>query len=194
MEQDPFFIYGPNGRAVAVILDQAAEMSLDQIAATAKSSESTTGYLGLRRSWRSASRALQEAAARHSRTTALSTAKDDAMNRVIEAVRRIVLSNQKSDEQIAECWQDYLGTIAKADPRPRRRAYRKLQRALSEGIGSASARSVPLASGAASTATQVAVVWDLANERSAFGLTDRDLLMSPWLTAFPLPPDLAPAS
>jgi hypothetical protein len=191
MEPDPFYIYGPNGRAVGLILDQAAEMTLDQMAATAKAMNSTTGYLAWKRSWRKAGRAVQSATKAHSRTSAAVRAKDDAMDSVIRAARRIAVSNQKSDAQIAACWQEYRTAITDAKPRLRQKAYRKLMRALADAIGSTPAKSLPLASGAASTAAQVAVVWDLASQRAALTPGDRDILMAPWLSAFPLPPDLA---
>jgi hypothetical protein len=191
MEQDPFFNYGPNGRAVAVILAQCAEMTLVQVAAAAKANDSVTGYLGISRSWRDATRAAQLAAEGHPRTRFLTAAKDAAMNGVMRAVQRIVASNGKSDAGIGENWQDYLSATAEPDPRRRQRAYRNLQRALNGAIGSKAAKSVPVASGAASTAAQVAVVWDLASERGPFTPAHRDLLMSPWLTVFPLPPDFA---
>ena len=195
MEQDPFFTYGPNGRAVAVILAQCAEMTLGQVAAAAKANDSTTGYLGISRSWRDATRAAQGAAESHSRTKFLTVAKDAAMDSVMRAVQRIVASNGKSDTGIAESWQNFLSAIAAdANPRGRQRAYRNLQRALSGAVGSKAAKTVPLASGAASTAAQVAVVWDLAGERGPFTPEHRDMLMLPWLTVFPLPPDLAAPS
>jgi hypothetical protein len=189
MEQDPFFTYGPNGRAVAAILSQAAEMTLDQIGTVAKSSDSTTGYLGANRSWVNAGKAMQQAAESHSRTRALTTAKDAAMVSVITAVQRSVVSNEKSDADIAECWRDYLAAAEGANPRRRLRAYRRLQKALSDTIGSKMAKAVPVASGTASTAAQVAAVWDLVSERGGFTPADRDLLMSPWLAVFILPPD-----
>jgi hypothetical protein len=191
MEQDPFFIYGPNGHAVAVILGQAAQMTTGQIATMAKASDSTTGYLGLKKGWLDAGRAAQGVAEKHSRTRAFTTAKDVAMDSVIKAVQKIVASDNKSEADIADCWRSYLAATTTTNPRPRRKAYRNLQRALTSAVGSTVARAVPVASGAASSAAQVAVVWDLANDRGGFTAADRDLLMSPWLTVFPLPPDLA---
>jgi hypothetical protein len=193
MEQDPFHTYGPNGDAVALILSQAAGMTLSQMATTARASDSTTGYLGVKRSWHNAGSALQDAAERHSRTRFLTAAKDDVMDTVIKAVQRIVVSDNKSAAGISDCWRDYLAAVAIAHPTPRRRAYRNLQKALTQGIGFKAAKIVPVASGAASSAAQVAVMWDLANERCGFTPADRDLLMAPWLTVFPLPPDLAAA-
>jgi hypothetical protein len=194
MEQDPLFIYGPNGHDVAVILSQAEQMTLDQIAATARANDSSTGYLGIKKSWLHAGRALQGAAERHSRTKPLKAAKDDAMDSVIRAIQRILLSDNKSDADIATCWQEYLAAIASVNPRARKGAYRKLQRTLIHSVGLKAAKTVPIASGAASSAAQAAVVWDLANERGEFTPADRDLLMAPWLTVFPLPPDLAARS
>ena len=113
------------------------------------------------------------------------------MDSVIKAVQKIVASDNKSEADIADCWRSYLAATTTTNPRPRRKAYRNLQRALTSAVGSTVARAVPVASGAASSAAQVAVVWDLANDRGGFTAADRDLLMSPWLTVFPLPPDLA---
>jgi hypothetical protein len=194
MEQDSFHIYGPNGHAVAVILSQAAEMTLSQIAAIAKTSDSTTGYFGRNARWRNAGRAAQGAAETNSRTGFLSAAKDAAMDSVIKAVERIVVSENKSAAGISDCWRDYLAAISIKNPRARARAYRNLQKALIHSIGFKAAKAVPVASGAASSAAQVAVAWDLASERGGFTRADRDLLMAPWLTAFSLPPDLAARS
>jgi NADH:ubiquinone oxidoreductase subunit len=191
MEQDPFFTYGPNGPAVVAVMNQAAEMTPDQMAATAKTSGGAIGYLGIRKSLVNAQKAMQDVAETHSRTRALVAAKDAGMDSVMRAVKVNVASNGKSDAGIAEGWQDFLAAIADANPRRRQRAYRKLQKPLRDTIGSKVAKAVPVASGAASMAVQVAVVWDLASERGRFTPTDRDLLMSPWLTVYPLPPDLS---
>jgi len=193
MEQDPF-TYGPNGPAVVAIMNQAAGMTPDQMAATAKTSGAATGYLGIRKSWVNARKAMQDVAETHSRTRALIAAKDAGMDSVMRAVQIIVASNGKSGAGIAEGWQDFLAAIADANPRRRQRAYRKLQKALRDTVGSKVAKTVPVASGAASTAAQVAVVWDLASERGRFTPNDRDLHMSPWLTVYPLPPDLSARS
>jgi hypothetical protein len=194
MEQDPFHMYGPNGSAVATILGQAAEMTLGQIVATAKASDSTTGYLALKKSWREAGSAVQVAAGEHSRSGFLSEATDDAMDAVIQAVQKIVVSQNKSDAELSDRWRDYLAAIATSSPRTRMKAYRKVQKSLIHGIGLKAAKSVPIASGAASTAARVAVVWDLANQHGGFTPADRDLLMTPWLSVFRLPPGLAARS
>lgn len=190
MEQDPFHIYGQNGQAVAVILGQAAEMTLSQIAAMAKASDTTAGYLARNKSWRKAGRAAQGAAKNRSHTRSLEAAKNDAMDAVVKAIQRIVVADGKSDADIAARWGDFLAAVANANPRVRTRAFRKFQKTLIHSIGLKASKAVPLASGAASSAAQVAVVWDLANERGEFSLADRDLLMAPWLAVFPLPPDL----
>ncbi len=163
MEQDPLHIYGPNGHAVAVILGQAAEMTLSQVAAAAKASDSATGHLGRNKRWRNAGRAAQGAAESRSRTGSLEAARDDAMDAVVKAVQRIVVAAGKSDAHVAACWDDFLAAVSNASPRTRTRAYRELQRALIRSIGRKAAKTVPLASGAASSAAQVAVVWDLAD-------------------------------
>jgi hypothetical protein len=118
------------------------------------------------------------------------------MDTVIKAVERIVVSENKSAAGILDCWRDYHAAISIENPRTRTRtrAYRKLQKALIHSIGFKTAKTAPAASGAASSAAQAAAVWDLGGERGGFTRADRDLLMAPWLTMFPLPPDLVARS
>jgi hypothetical protein len=191
MEQDPFFVYGPNGPAVAAVLNLAAEMTPKQMSVAAKSSSVVTGYLGRNKSWLNALKAMRDVAETHSRTTPLRAAKDAGMNSVMDAIQRTVVSSGKSDAGIARGWQDYLTAIEEQNPRRRQRAYRKLQKALRSTVGLKVARTVPVASGVASTAAQVAVVWDLVSARGRLTPADRDLLISPWLTIYPLPPDFS---
>lgn len=183
--------YGPNGQAVAAILSRAATMTLAEMATVAASSGSVTGYLGRNRDWVSAQSAARGVAEAHSRTTAAEAAVDAAMDCVIAAIQRVVAADGKDSDVIADAWRKYRAALADDSPKRRHSALRKLQTALRHTVGLKSAKTVPIASGAASTAALVVGLWDLVGDEGSFSRTQRDLLLTPWTSAFSLPEELA---
>jgi hypothetical protein len=191
MHDEDLSKFGPNGRSVSAILNQAAAMSLDEMAALAASNDSMTGYFGRRKAWLEAQNAAQGVARSNSRLAIAASASDRAMDCVISATQRLAAANGKDADRIADSWRRYRSAVADGGVRRRRRAFSKFQRVLRRTIGLKFARQVPVASGAVSSAVQVAVIWDLANDRSPFTREQRDLLMTPWMSVFPLPQELS---
>jgi hypothetical protein len=183
--------FGPNGRSVVSILNQAATMSLQEIAALAASDDSMTGYFGRKKAWLVAQHAAQNVTLMHSRLAATTSASDAAMDCVIGATQRIAASNGKDVDRIAKRWLLYRSAVVDGGVWRRNRAMSKLQRVLIRMIGLKYARRVPVASGAVASAVRVAVIWDLANDGSPFTRGHRDLLMTPWSAVFPLPQELS---
>jgi hypothetical protein len=113
------------------------------------------------------------------------------MDCVITAVQRVATADGKSSERIADNWRVYRLAVADGSARRRQRAFRKLQRVLIRTVDLKYAKRVPVASGAVSIAVRVAVIWDLVNDRGLFTPLQRDLLMAPWVSVFPLPQELS---
>jgi hypothetical protein len=191
MDDEKTSNFGPNGRSVSHILDQATTMSLDELAALAASNDSMTGYFGRKKAWLEAQHAAQDVTRTHSRQAVATSASDAAMDCVIGATQRIAASNGKDAKRIADRWLIYRSAVADGGVRRRRMAMSKWQRALIRTIGLKHARRVPAASGAVSSAVRVTVIWDLANDGSPFTREHRDLLMTPWVSVFPLPRELS---
>jgi hypothetical protein len=191
MQYEDLSKFGPNGRSVSTILNQAAAMSPDEMVALAASNDSMTGNFGRRKAWLEAQNAAQGAARTHSRQAMAASASDGAMDCVIRATQRLAAANGKDGDRIADSWRRYRSAVADGGARRRRRAFNKLQRVLMRTIGLKYSRRVPVASGAVSSAVEVAVIWDLASDLSPFTREQRDLLMTPWTSVFPLPQELS---
>jgi chemotaxis regulatin CheY-phosphate phosphatase CheZ len=183
--------FGPNGGAVSTILNQAAAMSLDDIAALATSINSISGYLGRDEAWQQAQHAAESVAQAQSRMTFVASAKDAARNCVMTAVQKGAGAKGRDADRIAESWDLYREAVASSDARRKRKAVRKLQRALIRTIGLNYAKHVSAARKVVSSGVQAVVVWDLANEQSEFTPPQRSLLMTPWASVFPVPEELS---
>jgi hypothetical protein len=174
-----------------MILERAEAMSLDDLAALARSVNSIGGNLGRHKTWRQAREAAQSVAEAESRTTFVTSARNAAADSVMGAVQRCAAVNGRNADGIADSWGLYRQAVAGGDSGLKRRAVRRLQRTLIRTIGFNCVKHVTPARRAVSNAVRAVVVWDLAKGPGDFTPAQRSLLVTPWVSTSPLPPELS---
>jgi len=168
-------------RTVRELLHRASCLTLAELIALGTATDQAMGWGKLRRDWVAAERSACNAAAAAGRTAVVQELADDgATDAVFVAVSRYAQSRGRDPQPMIATLDTWRRAANSGHRWRRRRAFRRLQRALAHAVGCGAARRVaPAIAGTAAAVTALATR-DLANVNGPYTREAYECLIGPW--------------
>jgi DNA-binding SARP family transcriptional activator len=175
-------------RGAREILDRASCLTVAELSALGIATDHAMGWGMLRRDWVAASRSACNAAAAAGRAAIVEELADDAAtDAVFVAVSRYAQSRGRDPQPMRAALDAWRRAANSGHRRRRRRAFRRLQRALSHAVGWRAARRVGSAVAGTAAAITALATQDLATVNGPYTREAYERLIGPWRTTIGWP-------